>query len=471
MKKIINILLVVFIFLTISSCEKFLDEPKPTDEITAAAIFSSADGVNAYISGIYRKFRRQHSGTTDVGGIYSMYFARSIKGKDLIEDVSWYLYDYAHENRSPTYRRVTQTWNLLYDLVDHANTVIYETERSELSAADKAQFIAHGKALRAYFYLQLALEYCTAYADDPTFPAPPLYTEPTAEPQGMSTLTAMYALIVQDINDAIPDLPTARLGKSYINKNVAYGIKARVLMAMDSDWDQVEAAANAAYGGNVAAALNAASYRDGFDDIQSTEWMWGLDQQEDQSNYYYAAPHAFIDHYADGYYATFINDDFANEFSATDVRNQFANLYNALPSNYWSVVTSKFVFTFASDIPIMRTAEMVLAEAEAKYRQGDATAHDLLYALQLNRDPDAVKSANTGADLYEEILLERRKELYAEMGVEWFDAKRLQRGIIRTGNHRVPLTLVPNDHRFFLMIPQAEIDANPLIDASVNDGR
>ena len=29
--------------------------------------------------------------------------------------------------------------------------------------------------------------------------------------------------------------------------------------------------------------------------------------------------------------------------------------------------------------------------------------------------------------LIEEILIERRKELYGEMGVEWFDAKRLRR--------------------------------------------
>lgn len=471
MKRIIKILAVVFVFLTISACEKYLDEPKPTDQLTAAAIYSSADGVNAYISGIYRKFRRQHSGTTDVGGIYSMYFARSVKGNDLIQKNSWYNYDYVHENREPTYRRTSQTWTLLYDLVDHANTLILEVERSALSDADKKEFIAHGKALRAYFYLQLAMEYQASYAADPNAPAPPIYTEPSTESVGMSTLADMYALMVTDINEAIVDLPETRLGKSYMNKSVANGIKARILMSMDKDWDQVEAAAKAAYGGNIGASLNAAAYTDGFDDIQSSEWMWGLDQQEDQSNYYYAAPHAFIDHYADGYYATYINSDFVDKFSATDVRNTFAQGYDVPVTNYQYYVTSKFVFTFASDIPIMRTAEMILIEAEAKYRQGKADAHDVLYALQVNRDPAAVKSTNTGAALYEEILLERRKELYAEMGVEWFDAKRLQRGITRTGNHRIMLTLTPNDKRFYLKIPQMEIDANPLIDASVNDSR
>jgi hypothetical protein len=57
--------------------------------------------------------------------------------------------------------------------------------------------------------------------------------------------------------------------------------------------------------------------------------------------------------------------------------------------------------------------------------------------LQNNRDVKAVKSNNTGAALLEEILVERRKELYLEIEVEWFDAKRLRRGITRTGNQRV----------------------------------
>src|SRR5690606_40041627 len=117
---------------------------------------------------------------------------------------------------------------------------------------------------------------------------------------------------------------------------------------------------------------------------------------------------------------------------------------------------------------------MILIEAEAKLRNNDEEgAHDLLYELQLNRDPDAVKSTNTGDDLLEEILVERRKELYAETGVEWFDAKRLQRGITRSGNHRVgaQANLTANDKKFFLKIPQAEIDANDAIDESVNIGR
>ena len=84
-----------------------------------------------------------------------------------------------------------------------------------------------------------------------------------------------------------------------------------------------------------------------------------------------------------------------------------------------------------------------------------------------------MNSGNTGQALIEEILIERRKELYGEIGVEWFDAKRLQRGIYRNGNHRImnSADLQPNDKKFFLKIPQDEIDANIYIDESINSNR
>lgn len=477
MKKFIQYLSITVIFLTVFGCQEFLDEPKPTDELTSAAIFSSSEGVNAYFSGIYRRFRSQYAytGTTrsvDVGGIYSMYFARAIKGNDLIQANSWYAYDYDHTNREPTYRRVYVTWQFLYNLIMQANTMITEVTKSNLPESAKKEFIAQAKALRAFFYFNLALDYQAAYPVNPNAAAPPIYKEPTSTPKGMSTMKEMFEFILSDINDAISNLSDSRLGKSYINKQVANGLKARILMAMNTGWPEVETAARAAYGGNVAASLDAASWDKGFDDINNKEWIWGMDQQSDQTNYYFLAPHAFTDHKNDTYTATFVNTTFVARFSATDVRNTFENFYGS-PVGHWSQwITNKFVFSFAADVPLMRTAEMILVEAEALYQQGKTTqAHDLLFALQKNRDPQAVKSTNSGSALLEEILLERRKELYGELDIEWFDAKRLQRGITRNGNHRVMLTLAPNDKRFYLKIPQNEIDANPEIDNDVNTNR
>ncbi|MGS2737811.1 RagB/SusD family nutrient uptake outer membrane protein [Sinomicrobium sp. M5D2P17] len=330
-----------------------------------------------------------------------------------------------------------------------------------------------GSAIRGYYYHQLVLEFAPAYSVAPDFPAPPVYTELSLEGHPMSRTQEVYDLILEDLQFAVENVGISRLDKSYINKNVAHAMLAQVYQVM-GNWEDAETAANAAYGGDLSSALVSGSYANGFNDLSVGEWIWGLPQYDDQSQYYYSAPHVQTDHSVESYQNAYFNNEFVNLFSGTDIRKLFNNYYEVEESSFRHWVTSKFAFTFDADIPIIRTAEMILIEAEAKYRNGDAGgAHGLLYAIQQNRDPKAIKSSNTGEDLLEEILLERRKELYAEIGVEWFDAKRLQRGISRSGNHRVGSSadLAPNDKKFYLKIPQSEIDANANIDGSVNENR
>ena len=209
--------------------------------------------------------------------------------------------------------------------------------------------------------------------------------------------------------------------------------------------------------------------------MSASEWIWAMPQRADQTNYFYIAPHAFTDNVNDGYGLAFWNKEFVSLFSTTDVRNTFVDLYNVGDGNqYFARASSKFTFDFSSDIPIIRSPEMMLIEIEAKARLGnESEASGMLFTLQQNRDPNAQPSGNTGDALIEEILVERRKELYGEIGVEWFDAKRLRRGITRTGNHRIgsSANLLPDDKKFFLKVPQKEIDANLLIDDSVNSNR
>jgi hypothetical protein len=43
-------------------------------------------------------------------------------------------------------------------------------------------------------------------------------------------------------------------------------------------------AANAAYGGDPTAVLNASAYSAGFNDYSNVEWIWGSAQSSDQTN-------------------------------------------------------------------------------------------------------------------------------------------------------------------------------------------
>jgi hypothetical protein len=475
MKKInFKLLLIFALTFTMFSCEdEFLNDPQPTASVTDAVIFGSRTGADAFVSGIMRRFRGQFT-ATDAAGVNSIYYARTVKGNDVIQRATWFTFDYENDNREPTYRRVNFSWNYPFYMINQANNLINGAAAAEaLSDVDKSEIIGQGRAIRAFFYFQLAMEFQHTYTYDPTLPAPPIYTELSTEGKPMSTLQEMYDLIIEDLTYATQNLSSSRLGKSYINQNAAYGILARVYQTT-GNWQGAEDAARRAYGGGTPASILNQNYANGFNDISDSEWIWGSAQSLDQSNYYWGAPHAHTDHFVLSYAATHFNTDFVNLFSPTDIRNTFVDGYGVGdPTNWRNWISRKFTFNFDSDHPIIRTAEMLLVEAEAKYYNGDQTgAHNLLFNLQSNRDPLATKSSNTGQALLEEILVERRKELYAEIGVEWFDAKRYRTGITRTGNHRlINSGLTADDTKFFLKIPQAEMDANENIDESVNANR
>lgn len=468
------VILLLLVALTAVSCSKeFLDEPKNTDGVTADVVFGDNTTVEAFITGILRLFRSQYT-SVDSAGLQSIYFARTIKGNDLIQAPSWYLFDYAHENREPNYRRTVFNWDFSYDMINQANTLITGVTNSSLDENAKKEFIAVGKTLRAFYYFQLALDFAPNYTTNANASRLPIYTEPaTGASLGnpTSTTAEVFALIKSDLTEAIANLSANRIGKSYINKAVAQGILARVLLVTQDNWALASSSAKAVYGGNAASAVPSTSYGTGFQDMTDPEWVWAMYQNENESTYYYGAPANLTDHLsAPAFYkATYINKNFVNTFSATDERKLFFDIYGS-STPYREYVTTKFSFTLEEDFPIMRKSEMVLIDAEAQYQLGNQTAaHNLLFALQSDRDPSAVKSSNTGQALLDEILLERRKELYGENGVEFFDAKRYRKAIVRDDVHRVQLTVPADSELFWLKIPEKEIDANPNIDDSINN--
>lgn len=472
---VIQVVFAIFISVVFTACSKdFLKEPKPTDEVSEDVIFGSASGADAHISGILRRMRGQYTSGHDAGGLNSVYFARTAKGNDIIIGTSWFNFDYQNDNREPTYRRTSFTWEFSYYVIGQLNQFIAGVEASEaLTDEEKSSFLGQARALRGFYYHQLVLEFCPNYNVDPNFPAPPIYITPSEEGKPMSTTSEVYDLILDDLEFAVSVLDGSRLDKSYVNLQVANAMLARVYQVLGR-WSDAEATARNAYGGDIASVLDPASYTNGFSDMSNTEWIWALAQYDDQSQYYFSAPHVQTDHRVLSYSNAYVNTEFVDLFSETDVRRIFAHYYDVDTTSFGYWITDKFSFTFASDIPIIRTPEMILIEAEAKYYNSDPVgAHDLLYQLQVNRDPNAVYSTNTGEALLEEILVERRKELYGEVGIEWYDAKRYQTGITRTGNSRLKgaSSLEPNDKRFYLKIPQSEIDANENIDESVNADR
>jgi hypothetical protein len=191
--------------------------------------------------------------------------------------------------------------------------------------------------------------------------------------------------------------------------------------------------------------------------------MWGLPFSEDQT-LFFGSFASFWD--GDRYTPTIkANATFVDNFTETDVRNLFTVATDAPPGlNLYNVAKFDANNDFGEDVVLMRLAEMYVIEAEALARAGqEGQAATVLYELQKNRDADlAAPSGNTGQALIDEIMLERRKELYAEGLTDFADKRRLEQAWARDENHPASFrfTFKSNDYRLFFPIPLEEIDAN-----------
>ena len=489
------LLLIIFATLAFTGCKKdFLDDPKPTDKVSTVDVFASPDGVRAFFNGLYRNFRLQWQsldgsagGNDDTYSFVSLNAARTAKGKDIVMAFpSFYYFDYQNDNREPTYRRVLFTWEFLYENINQLNILLNGVDGSPtINADDKKTLSAEGRALRAWLYFELIREFQHPVTKDPNAPGVPVYTEPTSienkgKPRG--TVAQTYELINSDIEFAVQNIGTARSLKSQVNSNVAWGMAARIYLEQARWADARDAAQKARQG----LQLDATGYTSNYNDLNSPEVIWGFPQTTGNGgqSLYYGTLSSFFEQTGDGYDGFYISEELVNAFTLTDTRNTFFE-YNVFgtPDNF---ATNKFgighadfevtllngqtvkqkTINFDESIMMMRVGEMYLVEAEAKARLGEADAADILYELQVNRDPAAVRSGNTGAALVTEILLERRKELYGELGIDWLDAKRMQLPINRSAsNHEAPNNyIIPaNDPRMVLKIPQKEIDSNDFI--------
>lgn len=479
----------------LTGCRKnFLDEPQPTQSVTEEDIFRSVKGVQAYFNGIYSKMRQPWvplgsttEPSTDNWGYVAISLTRINNGTDFINPGGFYQYDYRLENREPTYRRTIFTWQFFFETINQANIIIKGvTESATIPDDAKPALLAEARALRGWFYFEAIREYQFTIAKDPAAPGIPVYTEPTTlenrgKPRG--TIQEVYNQINDDLAFAVANSGTERVYKNSITLPVAYGMQARIMLEQQK-WAE---AAVAAQNARADFALDRDNYRNGYNKMEtSPEVIWGFPQSVTGSaqSVYYGTLSSFYEKTGNGYDNLFLDKDFVEKFSNTDIRNTFF-YYSSNPASAARYACNKFgalsggtvelingetmeekTIDFEESLPMMRVAEMILIEAEAKARLGQTQdAKDLLFELQSNRDPAATESANTGQALINEILLERRKELYGELGIDLLDIRRLQLPLVRAGNHPAAykFNFPANSKELILKLPQREIDTNDFI--------
>ena len=124
--------------------------------------------------------------------------------------------------------------------------------------------------------------------------------------------------------------------------------------------------------------------------------------------------------------------------------------------------------TYIGQLNLIRAADMLLVEAEAKARQAgkEGQALGLLNELRAERNASTLTGL-TGTALVDEILKERRRELYGE-GTILFDIIRTKQSLSRSATHSTRVNIPAGDYRFISQIPSSEFTYNKALDINLD---
>lgn len=463
----------------LSSCSKDYLEVDPQSTINTDQLGSSSAATMGTLKGILSSFRSYgvtgYGGHEDYGhkGVLSVL---DLMGHDVImNNLNWGGFNYNYTGRVMTNSRAHMPWFTYYTQIKNANTIINsvpaDTDNSELKAI-RGQALA----LRAYSHFMLARIYGPTFVGNETKASIPINAEERSTKR--NTVAEVYAQIEADLVAATDALTGYRRGSNLemIDKSVAQAFLADVYLEMGKFTEAAEQAKQARAGYSL---LSAADWQNGFYNISQNETMWGADLNAELTTFV-ANFFSHFDNtntgYAEGGNIS-IDKRLYNAMSDTDIRKEmFAGADSTVFAvgndsyKYGPYISFKFrdltVDRTAGDYIYLRSAALYYIEAEALARTGkENEAKDVLFEITSSRDPEYVKSAKTGEALIEEIILQKRIELWGE-GFAWFDLKRLNQGVVRDysgSNHPTygKFNIPAGDNRFLFMIPQAEVDANP----------
>jgi len=474
--------------LLFTACDEAYLDTTPTASIDAGSAYSTTKNAAAAVNGIYRSFVVRYLSSQGHSGHPAMMIILDHLGEDMVisaTSASWHVGETrwtAH--RSDVNTLVQFPYEMYYRIIGNANIGIANLDKAVGPAAERNALKGEALALRAFGYFNLVQLYGKRYdatAKPNSQLGVPLVLEPTTEGKPRSTVEEVYSQINKDLTDAAALLTTSRLNKSHINLSVVKGLQARVAL-VQQDWTNAAKFAAEARAGYVP--MTSTMYTDGFQDIANSEWMWGFDHLEDQTEYF-GGYHSYIScNYNSTVIRTYpkvINNLLYAQIPTTDIRSK---MWVETPTVTNSVVppggirpkflNQKFKLpgvpstSAMGDVPYMRAGEMYLIEAEAKARLNDASgASQILFDLVKTRDASYVKSTKTGVSLINEVLLQRRIELWGE-GHRFLDLKRTNAALNRNGTNAIASVallydVAPGDVRWEFLIPRREINANPAI--------
>ena len=463
MKKIL-LLMCGFIAMTALSCKDELFETKSTSAVDQSIMFKDTKTALMAINGIHRLMYEKGDFAPKMGYQYYMLYMDFL-GEDLVytksnaqfrTETDW------TRHRQPTNQYPRHIYEYIYRIIANANMVIENIDGAEGPQQERDYIKGQATFYRAFSHFCAVQLYGKRYdrAGNNTQLGIVLRTESSTEAKARSTVEETYTSINNDLDEAIRLLSNVsfqRSTKMHINVHVARAIKARVLLTQGKWLEAAEMAKLVVDNSGAKMDKSCYDYKQGrCADARNNEWIWAKIAQPALEtatlfNFYSYISNTNISYNKNTPRA--IYNLLYEKIPSTDIRKQLwvSNVVGhpglVIPpaGNAFKWMSQKFIVDFpdsksssyngaiiTADLALVRLPEMylIMAEGYARSGQEDVKARNALYVVAKDRDPAYVLSTKSGNDLAEEVMFQRRVELWGE-GFRFLDLKRLNMNLDR----------------------------------------
>ena len=465
-----------------TSCDKDILETVPTTNISSSNAFDTPERIIAQVNALYLSVKNAQF----YGGRYIIY--QELRGDEFIlnkPNVQTGQLTWSHTVNSST-SEVQNLWGNAYASINliHIFMEGLELNKSKVSDALYANYMAEGKFLRALSYFALVQQYARPFIEDngASLGLPlRLIAEQSVQNNAMARVSVaeIYNQILKDLDEAEAGLPlnytNAATNTTRAHKNSAIALKTRVYLTK-GDYAKVISEASkivpdaapfqAATGVGNKLETNVATIFEG--SYTGNEAVFSLPMStlnapggQNALAYYFTFSPGNAEYFLN---ASGTVSDPVFSSTSTDARK---NLVATQQGQLW-LYKFKVASTYSDYIPVIRYAETLLNYSEAAARSGNLNlAVSLLNAVRKRSDasytfaPEKISSQDA---LVSTILAERKIELLGE-GFRVPDLQRtLQPLPAKAGPAASAPAVAPSEGKYIWPISAAELSTNDLME-------
>ena len=451
------LVLLSFIALGFTSCQDARDID-PIDSISEDQAFENVDDLELGINGMYASYNPLNIESISSRVTDDVKIGADSGGQG-VPDINQIL--------DPGSASTNAIWAGHYGVINIANRIIAAAANITPSSPQEAErynkVLGQCYAMRAFCHFELTMMYSTSFSAS-ELAVPYIDFVVVFEEPARNTVGEVFDRIEGDFAQAAT-LLSGETDNAFITNDLITAVRAKIAL----------------FTGNYPTAISLADqliakypladreqYVAMFNDTDDREVIWKLIRTQNDGRpgglyYFTGTGGAFIEMSNSMFDALDPNDIRFEVLLDTDLSNPANNFH--LINKYPGVPG----FPFLNDIKHYRVAEMHLVKAEAQARNNQLAA--AASSIKVLRDVrfGAATALPSYADLRAaiiDILAERRVELGYE-GHRYIDLRRTRditgNGIVRDPRDcggATPCEMAPNDRRFTMPIPQAEINGN-----------